>query len=257
MLKLTAISRVRNIIDNAHQLGWGRTLQFRLLGRLGVEEIRLRVPGLAEPVACRVKDSDIWEFNQSLGKGEEPLDLGFKPKTIVDAGANVGYASLRFQRRFPGAKIIALEPAAGNLAQFRKNCAPYPNIVLDPRALWSKSTRLRIVPMGASNAFQVREDPMGDVDATSIPDLMRQHDIDTIDLLKIDIEGSEVELFEDSGAVQWLPHVRAILIETHDFFRPGSALAVRQRVGDRFEFLGHVNEYELHVSRAIVKSRVD
>ena len=234
----------------AGQIGLGRTAQFRLLARLGVSEIRIPVDGLAAPVFCRVNDSDIWEFRQSLGSGEEPLKLPFVPKVIVDAGANVGYASLRFQRRFPNAKIVALEPELGNVVQFRKNCAAYPNIAVEAKALWPRPARLRIEGGGASNAFRVFEDAAGGIPATSIGELMVTHGLAHIDLLKIDIEGSEIELFDDPVCEEWLGNVRAIVIETHDGMRAGSSAAVKRRLQQRFTFEGLSNEYEVYLLKS-------
>lgn len=249
MRERTILSRVNDFLSQAERLGIIRTIQLRVLARLGVREIRLRVSGLEAPVLCRVQDSDIWEFNQSLGPWSEQFNLGFVPSLIVDAGANVGYASLRFKLLFPGARIIAIEPEIGNIRQFKKNCQRYSNISLVPNALWPRSTRLSMVSSGGSNGFQVIEDENGGVTATSLPELMRTFGIEKIDLLKIDIEGGEVELFEDPGAELWLLCVRAILIETHDSKRPGSSEAVRNRLKDRFSYRGQVNEYELYIAQ--------
>ena len=94
---------------------------------------------------------------------------------IVDAGANVGYSVMRFRLEFPDAFIIALEPEQANIAQFKKNCSGDKNIVLEEKALWSTSARLRIRSMDADkNAFQVEEDPRGDVPAVSVSDILEQ-----------------------------------------------------------------------------------
>ena len=123
MRERTLASRFNDFVSQSRRLGVFRTTQLRILARLGVQEMRLHVTGLPSPVFCRVKDSDIWEFNQSLGLWEEQFNLGFVPSVIVDAGANVGYASLRFQRRFPGVRIIAVEPEQGNIEQFKTPCS--------------------------------------------------------------------------------------------------------------------------------------
>lgn len=237
--------RIRNFTDQANHLGWARTAQLRALKRLGVPEVRLKVPGLQSRVAVRVADSDIYDFNHSLGSGREPLNLGFIPKVIVDAGANVGYSVLRFFLEYPRARIIAIEPDAGNLAQLAKNCAAYRNLIVEPHALWTHSTRLKITnPDEGSNAFQVAEDPKGSITSVSIPDILERHSIDTIDLLKIDIEGSEIEVFSDSGS--WLPKVRALLIETHDNLRPGTEEAVRRATKDLMVYQGRIGEYDYY-----------
>ena len=75
--------------------------------------------------------------------------------------------------------------------------------------------------------FMISETPTGTpgaIQAITIPDLMRQQQCDAIDILKIDIEGSEKELFE-SGYDTWLPKVSTLVIELHDRMREGAALS--------------------------------
>jgi FkbM family methyltransferase len=64
---------------------------------------------------------------------------------------------------------------------------------------------------------------------------------DTVDILKVDIEGAELELFAH-GAHQWLPRVRRVVVETHDRFRPGSDDAVRAAMLPLFEELPRSGE---------------
>jgi hypothetical protein len=59
-------------------------------------------------------------------------------------------------------------------------------------------------------------------------------DIQHIDILKIDIESAELELFK-SRSEYWLDRVDMIIIETHDRFRPGSETAVRDALKEKFE----------------------
>lgn len=244
------IQRAKGFQSQANHLGWKRTTQLRVLRRLGVREIRLRAPGLRSRVVVRVADSDIYDFEHSLGKWREPLGLPFMPRTIVDAGANVGYTVLRFAQEFPSADIIAIEPDPGNLKQLDKNCGEFRQLSVEPKALWPRPTRLRISnPEAGSNAFMVTEDEAGDIEAVSIPDIMERHSLATIDMLKIDIEGSEIELFADPGCHEWLPKVGALLIETHDRMRPESSETVRDAVSRHMNYIRQTGEYELYITR--------
>jgi hypothetical protein len=51
---------------------------------------------------------------------------------------------------------------------------------------------------------------------------MEEFGIKYIDILKIDIEGSEMELFH-SNYENWLPRTKMILIELHERLLPGSS----------------------------------
>ena len=64
-----------------------------------------------------------------------------------------------------------------------------------------------------------RED--ADVRAFSIPGIMKKYGFPYIDILKMDIEGSEYEIFKDKKCLEWLPLVKVLIIETHDRKIPG------------------------------------
>ena len=52
-----------------------------------------------------------------------------------------------------------------------------------------------------------------DVKVISMNNFFKQYSIDKIDILKIDIEGSEIQLFTDD--IRWLERVKEIVIEVH------------------------------------------
>jgi FkbM family methyltransferase len=222
----------------------------RILKQIGVREIQLKPKGLRRSVACRIATSDIHEYLHLLGRRRQTLDVPLRPKIVVDAGANVGYSVLRFRLEFPEALIIALEPEQANIEQFRKNCAGDDNVILEEKALWSTATRLRIRSYDTRpNSFQVEEDPHGDIAAISMGDLLAKYNLSRVDLLKIDVEGSEKIIFQDPTTATWLERVETILIETHDRFVPGCSQAVARTVASLFDSCGHRGEYSLYVRR--------
>jgi len=88
--------------------------------------------------------------------------------------------------------------------------------------------------MGASNAhpkgaFEVIEKGSKSVRAITMDALMNETGIDSIDLLKVDIEGAEVEVFESCA---WIGKVRVIAIETHDRLRSGCSSVVQSAAND-------------------------
>jgi FkbM family methyltransferase len=231
--------------NSAHAIGWRWAIAERMYRKFGIDEMTTRLPGL-HPVHIRVGTSDIYEFNHLLGRQQVPMVLPYQPEIIVDAGANVGYSALRFQQEFPGAKIIALEPDSRNFSQLQKNCGRYPNIIAEHAALWSHRATLHIIdPDVPACAFQVTEDPNGDISAKSIGDVMAEHALPRIDLLKIDIEGSEIEVFADVES--WRPKVGMILVELHDRMRPGCTDAVHNALSGWFDYHGILDEYAFFV----------
>ncbi|CAI5530024.1 unnamed protein product [Closterium sp. Naga37s-1] len=68
----------------------------------------------------------------------------FRPSAILDAGANIGLASLIFAIRFPDALIVAVEPARDNFALLQRNVKHLPQILPVNAALWSHDTRIAV-----------------------------------------------------------------------------------------------------------------
>jgi FkbM family methyltransferase len=234
-------------------IGWRWVIAERILRQVGLKEIRLKPKGLDRSVFCRVTTSDMYEYQHLLGPKRDTIDLPVHPKVIIDAGANVGYSVLRFRLQFPDAFIIALEPERTNITQFKKNCSGDKNIILEEKALWRSNAQLRIRPRDVSEwgfwGFQVEEDPRGDISAISVGDLLIKYELPRIDLLKIDIEGSEKPLFQSPEAALWLERVEMILIETHDRIVAGCSQAVTDATANSFDSYGRRGEYSLYVRR--------
>ena len=129
----------------------------------------------------------------------------------------MGYATLFFANRYPEARILAVEPAPGNLALLLANTAAYPGVEVVPAAIWSHAAGVKLIdPHQGSWAFQVREGPDEgiEVPAVTMPMLIDRLGATTVDVLKLDIEGAEREVFTQ-GVDEWLPRVRTLIIETH------------------------------------------
>jgi FkbM family methyltransferase len=180
------------------------------------------------PVYVRRDSSDFPVFESVLVQHCYDINCGFSPKIIFDCGANIGLTTVFYANRFPEATIIAVEPEAANFELLKKNTASYPNVYLYHAGLWNKETSLKIEDHGyGAWGFMVSEVPEGTpgaVKAVSIPELMRQQQCEKIDILKIDIEGSEKELFA-SNYETWLPKVTLLIVELHDRMREGAALS--------------------------------
>jgi FkbM family methyltransferase len=192
------------------------------------------------PIWLRSGTSDMTVFKEVLQEEEYGFNLSAPPLTIIDAGANIGLASIWFATRYPEAKIIAVEAELSNYELMVKNLAPFPNVTPLHAALWSHAGILAITePNGTEPwAFQTAEvgadwtATRGTVESLTVSDLMSRFGFDEIDLLKIDIEGAEFDVFSDDGCVEWIEAVNAIAIELHDRFRPGCSRAFYSRVDD-------------------------
>jgi FkbM family methyltransferase len=176
-----------------------------------------------------MRTTDVSVYQEVLICGQYAIDLPFSPKIIVDAGANIGMASLYFATKYPQARIIAIEPETSNFEMLAQNVGRYPNILPIHAALWSRDGEIGVNSPGSFEnplskvGFVVREGQGIPVRAITVRTLMREMGIQRIDILKVDIEGAEKEVFE---TCDWMDTINCLMIELHDRFRPGSSAAV-------------------------------
>lgn len=237
-----AVQRLCNRLMRAAAYGHAFGL---INGALALQKARARtgtvtvhVPGLRAPIALRAGSTDVFSFEDVFVRSLHDFDpvLTQSPELIVDCGANVGYVSVLLANRYPAARIIALEPEASNIAMLRRNTVVYPNIEVIEGALWKSEGVLRIRnPEAPKDAFQVEPHGLGparrdEVRAFTIDTLMRAYNAARVDLLKIDIEGAEREIFRERPA--WLGRVGVLLIELHDRFAPGCSKAFYDALAD-------------------------
>ncbi|BDQ12536.1 MAG: FkbM family methyltransferase [Chitinophagaceae bacterium] len=177
----------------------------------------------------RSKTTDKYTFKQVFLDDQYNVDLPFTPERIIDAGANIGLAAVYFSHRYPNSKIVAVEPSRDNFQALLKNIAGHPNIKANCMGLWNRDVYLLITnPDGPSSSFMLTEtspDNPEAIPAESVETIMRGENWDTIDLLKIDIEGSEKEVFEANYEF-WLPKTKVIYLELHDQMKKGCSKSV-------------------------------
>lgn len=212
--------------------------------------IALDIPHSPAPFRIRPADADAHAFWQVFIEGEYDLPVPFAPAVIIDAGAHIGCAALYFAHRFPDAHIVAIEPAPANAVLLRANVAALPRISVLQGALWSGPGELCIAnPQALSWSFRVTQPSVGaaTVPTVTVPSLLER--FGAIDILKLDIEGAEGELFR--GDTGWLAHTRMVILELHERYAPGCTELVRAAMLARsFEQLAGRGENVVFINRA-------
>lgn len=188
--------------------------------------VRIPVLGIAHPVSIRIGTTDLATFKQVLVQRHYEFDKPEAPRFIIDAGANIGLASVYFANRYPHARIISIEPEASNYEMLRKNTAAYPQVTPIQAALWRENEELFLFDSGHGNhGFQVddvqrgMQERMGGTPGLTVDAILRDAGENRVDLLKIDIEGAEREVM--SSAADWIDRVGVLMIELHDEIKPG------------------------------------
>lgn len=144
------------------------------------------------------------EFNEDLMKVNE-LKFSQNP-VIIDIGANVGIVSFYFAKKYPNAKIFAYEPHPLNYENLVKgiktnkinNVYPF-NLAVFSKSNLNVKIHLHENNTSASSVFRyLPEDPYVEVKTISLEDIIKQNNISYIDFLKIDCEGAEFDILENT-----------------------------------------------------------
>jgi FkbM family methyltransferase len=204
-----------------------------------VSQKNIRVPNIQHPVTLRRGTSDYGTFYQAIVHNQYKFNYQVAPSVIIDGGANVGLASIAFKNMFPGATIIAIEPDPENFEQLNKNLQPYKNIHTVQAGLWNKKAHLKITDKYNEGKWgmvteEIESAAPGSLTTVTIDELMERFSLQRIDILKLDIETSERELFA-SGYEKWLPKVKVIVIELHDAMVKGTAMPFFKAIIQTFE----------------------
>lgn len=157
-------------------------------------------------------------------------------RQIVDLGGNIGMTVRLWLLRFPGARILVVEPDTDNCEMLRKNVGSAPNVTIVQAGIGATSRQAYLDTGRSECGFQVTDRPgqhAESIPITTMDEVLRGHDIQgDIDFLKCDIEGSERELFSDCR--NWIGRVRNLSIEIHDDYLKTDLLADLQRNGGDF-----------------------
>lgn len=128
--------------------------------------------------------------------------------TVCDVGANIGIITLLASRLVgPKGRVISFEPVPANAEILRGNIQrnDYGNLVLVEKAVASKPGRAEIHLSDFSGCHSLLPDPGRGTGRSLIIETVRLDslpELQKIDLLKIDVEGLEIEVLKSLGTVR-------------------------------------------------------
>lgn len=146
---------------------------------------------------------------------------------VLDVGAHIGVFSLYIRALNPLVKIYALEPEEDNFDLLRKNISKNDlhDIKLCRLALAGETGQrgLMIAPDNINHRLAIGSgdiapsDQVKQVAAISLSDFIYRNDIDSVGLLKLDIESGEYEIFEKLHSEDF-SRIQNVVLEYHDYF---------------------------------------
>ena len=233
---------------------FGPRFLLRHLPRItGAYTAAIHIPGVGR-VHLRPGESDVatvrqvflyseYELREAIhvrvaARYAEIVSSGRKP-VVVDAGANIGAASLFFRKKFPGAAIVAVEPDPENLRVLRLNLEGHQDMFIVPAAIGCRDGLVKIEDHGQGWSTRTKRDESG------LPVITMANAFATVRngtpfIAKIDIEGFESDLFAEN--TDWLNEVYMVAIEPHDWLLPG------ERTSRAFQVAMGQFDFEIFVS---------
>jgi FkbM family methyltransferase len=220
------VRKIRNLVSIlgpiAGELGWVNTLRFlRVRKNLYGDKTR---PESFFPKRLRGQGIEVRPGTTDVGSFQDFLTTRFylpmwdlpENAHIVDLGGNIGTAAADFAASYPSARVITVEMDRSNYELCSRNTSGFGSRVTALHAaIWHKNEIVRYDGDG-EDGFHITDgaDPSRSVEGITMKELIRRLEIPAIDYLKIDIEGAERQLFEDSD-LDWLTQVHTLCCEIH------------------------------------------
>lgn len=160
---------------------------------------------------------------------------------IIDCGANMGLSILYFSKKYLNAEIIAFEPDEFVLPFLEKNIQSQNirNVELFKSAVWTQETELEFYTdngLGGRIGKEYNRQTPRIITAVRLRDFLDK----PIEMLKIDIEGSEFAVLKDCEDL--LFNVNHIFIEYHSFYDEEQHLEDILNIVKRQGFRYHLKE---------------
>lgn len=225
---------VLRLARDFHHFGFANAVR-SCFARTGAGTICLQLPKHG-PVIIRRGDSDLDVVRQVFqdqeyfvtsggmaqrlqARYQEILAAGDVP-VIVDAGANIGAASIWFASLFPEAAICAVEPDHDNVEILRRNVAGNRRVTVVEAAIGGTEGFVAVKKGGEEGSWAVQtERSDGGCPIVTINQVIAKFPRGVPLIVKIDIEGFEEDVF--SGNLEWLDSTYSLFIEPHDWMLPG------------------------------------
>ena len=187
---------------------------------------KVREETMDDFIVAELIQNDVYKLQNMVsfvcGEGEQP-------KVIVDLGAHIGGFTVYATSLYPDSKIYAYEACKDNFGLLKLNVENskynlYKNIKVENAIVCGKKlpTELRsdnrLKDLGINTGgrkFVYGEGKPLDMNYTTLPEIIESNSISCIDVLKMDIEGSEYQVLEYMKEKNMLSKIKCLICELH------------------------------------------
>lgn len=153
----------------------------------------------------------------------EPYLQGKSNLNILDIGANIGVTAYYFSHF---GHVWSVEPSSEHFAiletmiKFNRlddKITPINKAIYIKQGQYEFHHNKNKTMFSLHGAVDDQSTPIEKVEAIPLDQLFEENKIEHIDLLKLDVEGSEVEIFSSEGFAKVAPKIDMIITETHSW----------------------------------------
>jgi FkbM family methyltransferase len=201
-----------------------------------------------EEAVLRSGTTDVLVFREIFLQNMYMAALAATPRVsrnlrVMDCGANIGLFSVLCARHFDHPFLLCVEPSAGNLQSLNANVANLrANVTAVQAFVGYPSGNGYLCDTGDGEwGFTLTRAPIDGIPSVpilDIPSLMRQVGWDGIDLLKVDIEGAEGEVF--ANCESWIDLVSSVIVELHSGYSLDRFVSDISQAGSRWRIDHHL-----------------
>lgn len=163
-------------------------------------------------------DTDVFDyvFNRLYHRPSRPIRAGFP--TILDLGVNIGLSIVDFKTLYPSSTVIGFELDRDNYDLALINCKAFEGVTIINKAIWFENKPMKYDKKYNSDAYHISDEKETEnsisVETITISQIIQDFRLESIDYVKMDIEGAEKQIFEHD--LSWLKQVKEIKIEIHN-----------------------------------------
>lgn len=171
------------------------------------------------PLIGAIQWGTVWPYDVMRLAGTRRLG------TILDVGANIGQTAKLLHRFFPRATIHSFEPVPSTYATLRQNVVRLAGVRAHAVALGATDGHARMTAAADAETNAIVTTALAAETCTvpmrTLDGFCRDHGIDRIDILKIDVEGHELQVL--AGAADLLQTGRIQCVYAEVGFEEGDA----------------------------------
>ncbi len=182
-----------------------------------------------EPLARQLLETNLYgrsmyDFIAAVAEKPDLLTDVPVPETgvAVDLGAYIGEWSRAVGER-SGCTVYAFEPNVGTAAKAAERVADLPKVTVFPYGVGgATSTELLARDGPGSSIYGSDRGGRGqfgtvEVQIRDIVAVLEELDLQSVDVLKVNIEGAEYDLFDRLAAADWFPRVGLLSVQFHEW----------------------------------------